>query len=94
MTKTIYKYTLPFDSGMATVRMPRGAKILAAREHGSYIGIWAEVIVDNPSEERSFIVAMTGGDCPDGRYIGTASFFDGRYIAHVYDVTATRGKEV
>lgn len=89
--RTIYKFTVRPD--MLKVQMPKGAKILTAREQFDEICIWAEVDTDRPNEMRHFEVYGTGHPTPaDGigqsrEYIGTAHLEGGALVFHVYEYT-------
>jgi hypothetical protein len=89
---TIWKFPLPSHGG-ASVKMPKGARILSVQNQGEHPTLWAMV---NPSEQvekehRHFFVAMTGH--PLGRHVdahdtflGTVQLAEGAFVAHVFEV--------
>ncbi len=88
---TIWKFEIvPSDGHEVTLTMPRGARVLCAREQRDTICVWAEVDRSAPLEPRRFEVFGTGWDLPPGerRYLGTASIYGGSLIFHVYEPAA------
>lgn len=89
--RTIYKYTVRPDQ--LKVQMPKGARILTAREQFGGICVWAEVDTDQPNEMRHFEVYGTGHRMPSNdmgqsrEYIGTAHLDGGSLVLHVYEYT-------
>lgn len=84
--KTVWKYEWPMPMDRAEFEMPAGAEILHAREQRNAVCLWAKVDDARPKEKRQFILSGTGHPAPDGKYIGTASLFDGNLILHVFEV--------
>lgn len=87
---TIYKYELWPDA--LKIEMPKGAKILTAREQHDKICLWAEVNTDNATEVRTFEIFGTGHQIPydmgvSRDYIGTAMLEGGSLVMHVYEYT-------
>lgn len=82
--KTIWKF---WPGERSSLSMPRGAKVLTAREQGDGVCIWVEVDPDQPREERRFAVYRTGHKLPaePGAYIGTAMLAGGLLVLHVYE---------
>ena len=90
--RTIHKYTLL--PGRLKVQMPKGAKVLTAREQIDDVCVWAEVDTTAPKEIRVFEVFGTGQAIPQGmgmewRYVGTAHLEGGALVFHVYEYLGT-----
>ena len=86
--KTIYKYEI--SPHKLRLEMPKGARILAAREQFENICIWAEVDTEQPQETRYFEVFGTGHAMHEDmgvsrEYLGTAVLGGGALILHVYE---------
>lgn len=82
--KTIWKYVL---SPLGTYSIPRGAKVLAAREQQDRVCIWVLVDPDEVKELRTFVVVGTGCPVPDGNleYLGMAHLRGGEYVFHIFE---------
>lgn len=83
--RKIYKYTL-HEHGKSLLPLPVGAKILHVADQQGAVQLWAEVPPGERLESRTFHVAYTGGEAPDGAYIGTAITPGGNIVRHVYEV--------
>lgn len=83
----IWKYTL---QPRTRVPMPKGAKVLCAREQAGNVCIWAEVDPTAPKENRAFEVFGTGHEMADQprTYIGTVVLSGGALVFHVYESTS------
>ncbi len=84
--KAIWKFGL---SEHCTIDLPKGARILTAREQGDDVCIWVEVNPEAPSEKREFRVFGTGFSLPENlvmNYLGTAHLHGGRLVLHAYEV--------
>lgn len=85
--KSIWKFELP-KSGK--IQMPRNSKILSVQaQHGVPV-IWAEVITENETEERSFEAFAIGQELPNKapmKYLGTVQLSNGVFIWHIYETT-------
>ncbi len=97
MAKTIWKFMPQLnnsDMSVATVDMPAGARVLAAREQGDELCIWAEVDPSEVMQTRYFHVFGTGHKMPDdpGAYVGTALLYSGTLVLHVYAVKTQHPK--
>ena len=90
MNKTIYKYELAVDAFTQTIIMPKGAKILHFGNQNNALMIWAEVDPSWVEETRFFRVLATGANnYPEDQklsYVGTALFYDGAFVWHLYEV--------
>ncbi len=91
MSKTIYKYTIDFNSeGHAQVKMPEYATILSVGHQGdpSEPLLWAEVDPMNATVTRYFQIKGTGHDLDDTErhYIGTVNFHPIGLVWHIYEV--------
>ena len=82
---TIWKYELSPD--VLFYDLPRGAKILSAREQGETICFWAEVDPGAPKEPRKMMAFGTGHTIPQEpmRFVGTAYLQHGSLVFHVYE---------
>ena len=86
----IWKFPLP-QVHSNEVAMPRGAEVISVAEQGGQLVLWAAVCPDNEFEIRTFVVAMTGIDLPEGRdrvHVGTVLLHDGRLVLHVLELSA------
>ena len=83
--KTIWKYEL--KELINEIRMPRGAIVLCAREQHNKICIWVEIDDSVTYAKRTFVLAGTGHQKPDGEltYLGTAMLDGGDIVMHVYE---------
>lgn len=89
MPRTIWKFTLaPTDE--QTIDIPSGARLIAAREQGDDVCVWAEVDPGAPTDPRTFRVAGTGHPLPDRpmTHVGTAMPHGGDLVFHVYELAA------
>lgn len=87
--RTIWKFTLALG-GHQSIRMPKGAQIIALQMQGGMPQIWAVV---NPREDevvhREFVTYGTGhafnvaGE--PKTYIGTYQLDDGALVFHVFE---------
>lgn len=89
--KTIFKYRLdPATTERHLISMPVGATILVAQNQAEAVTIWAEVEPDGPTEEREFLVCMTGQPCPTLRrkkqFLGTVQLDGGALVLHIYEL--------
>lgn len=87
--KTVHKYVLP-DGARVAINMPDGAEVLTARKQGDCICVWARVDPAAPAVRREFHLSTTGDTLPPdiGRYLGTAMFYGGSFVVHVFEVAA------
>jgi hypothetical protein len=90
--KTVWKFPIP-DAFDFSLRLPEGAKILAAAEqHGGY-ALWALVEPTMPRERRAFRLFGTGQPIPDGpgepQLLHVATFLagepSGRLVWHLFE---------
>lgn len=85
---TIWKYVLQPQN--LTIKIPKGATILTAREQNNEICIWAEVNPANMQKDYSFEIFGTGDKIItdnigiERQYVGTAFINDGKFVFHVY----------
>lgn len=86
--KTIWKYPLQVTD-MQTLRIPKGARLLATQAQGGEPSIWAIVDPDAPKVERVIAMFGTGHPLPDqldtNSYIGTFQLHGGAVVFHVFD---------
>lgn len=88
--KTIHKF--PLFVNKLDIEMPKGARILTAREQHDTICVWAEVDTAQQTERRRFEVFGTGHPMREDmgisrEYIGTAILEGGALVLHVYEYT-------
>jgi len=92
--KTIWKYEFPIV-GEFTLSLPIEAKVLTAfvqvPNHGRSRSacLWAEVElfdIDVSPIKRDFVVVGTGHPIPEGDLRWVATFQDGQFIWHLYEV--------
>lgn len=81
----VHKYRLPMIPDTISVSIPLNAEVLAVREQGTFIAIWARVNTDNSMELKTYHVVETGKEAPMGKYLGTACFGGGLYVLHVFE---------
>lgn len=88
--RIIHKYQIP-AAGSGTVRVPKGAFVLFAREQHNVACIWALVDPQAEMANRLFLAAETGGMAiPDGsRYLGTCMLDGGYYVLHIFEPAQT-----
>jgi hypothetical protein len=82
MSRVIYKY----EVNNGPIQMPKGAEILTVQmQHGKPM-LWALVDIDHSNESRAIVIIGTGHDFdfPDYKYIAT--FQDGAYVWHVFEI--------
>lgn len=79
--RRIFKYEV--NPRWPSVAMPKGARLLTADVQGGGIMLWAEVDVQAPPVDRRIVVAVTGGEVPDGTWLATVQI--GAFVFHVYD---------
>lgn len=84
--KSVHKYVLPAGRGRYTVPIREGAILRLVGSQGDRLALWYEVDPTAELKEEEFHLLHTGEEFdPSGMgYIGTASFFAGNYIVHVY----------
>lgn len=91
--KKIYKFVLT-GSGKSyptavDVPMPIGAKIISVGNQLEKVCLWAEVETTAPTENRTFVVFVTGDTIEpigcDLKFIGTVILKGGTAVAHVYE---------
>ena len=83
--KSIWKYVLQPE---CTIEMPGGAQVLAVREQGQDICLWALVDPSAEKVERRFVGFGTGHDVPDQSmaFLGTAHLAGGALVFHVFEL--------
>jgi hypothetical protein len=83
---TIWKFDLE-TTDVQTVKMPRGAEIIAVQTQRDTPRLWAVVDPKMPLVSRTFYVVGTGHEFTTGnkRYIGTYQLMDGSLVFHVFE---------
>lgn len=89
----IHKYTLAVSNsgdnllGEYVIQMPKGAVPLAVGvQFNERLVLWAKVDDRAPMIVHKFMGVPTGGVAPAAMYLGVASFSDGGFIVHVFDL--------
>jgi hypothetical protein len=88
--KVIHKYQLQFNDTVS-VQMPRGAKVLSAKEQYGSIYVWAEVDPDEPVfTTRTFRMHGTGHghDAENNVFIDTVMMREGAFVLHIFELVA------
>jgi hypothetical protein len=85
MSGTIWKWEVPLSSVVFALEMPVGAEILSVQTQNSEGVMWARVDPQAPTALRRFHIAVTGGDCPDGSYVGTYQLSASAFVAHLFE---------
>lgn len=89
--RTIYKYIIPQSGGLQCIKMRKDAQIISVQMQGGSLCLWAEVMADNPEEDREFQVFGTGEEIPlnandEGFNFGwQGTVQDGAFVWHVYE---------
>ena len=88
MSNVIWKYSMG-PTMDHTLSMPRGAEAIHADIQEGTFQLWA--IIPNPEaekEDRHFLIAPTGGPGDDrvAKQNHVATFQDGHYVWHVFEV--------
>ena len=86
---TIHKYTFE-PSGEITLRMPKGAQVLSFQNQNDTPTIWAMANSEAEKVDINFMIFGTGHKIPDEPhllYIGTAQFYNGRLVWHLFKRT-------
>lgn len=89
MHNAIWKFIIPNHAGTHDIYAPAGARPLSIGVTSDGLCCWMRV--DTNEERRTKVpltVCTTGGEMPNaalfGRFLGTAIFRDGHYVAHVF----------
>lgn len=86
MARQIFKYQIGV-TGIQSVPMPEGAKILAVQTQYGVPVIWAMVDPDKPTTDVVIVTVGTGHIVPvEGplHHIGTYQMDEGRFVGHVF----------
>jgi len=86
--KTIWKAALQVCDEQ-TVLMPKGSKILYAREQNNQPCIWygCDPGKADENENRVIFIRGTGHPLPKiGNYVGTCMLDNGRLVLHIFDL--------
>ena len=83
--KTIWKYALDLDRGLA-FDMPKDAEILDVQLQDTNPVMWAVVDPDAPLERRQFAIVGTGGPITFDAYEHVATYQDGPDVWHILEV--------
>ena len=69
-----------------TISLPRGARLLYAREQGENVCVWALVDLKEVATSRTLLVYGTGHPIERaGPYLGSAHLDGGRLVFHVFE---------
>ena len=83
--QTIWKYKLDIVE-LQFVNMPLNSKILTVMMQDTQLCLWAEVLPDIPTEDRTIEIFGTGNPMDytvNRKYIGSVN--DGVFIWHIYE---------
>ena len=94
MAETIWKYELEVTDDQV-IKVPKDAKFLMTAQAQpnrhlrlkAALCVWAIVDPDKPRVDVKFKVLGTGNPCdigPNFGYLGTAQFFEGSLVFHVF----------
>lgn len=84
MARQVWKYTLE-RFGPSSLSVPIGAEILSVQVQGASVAMWALVDPSAPLVVRSFLLAGTGHDLPDGGLVHRGTVLDGVFVWHVFE---------
>ena len=86
MTKTIWKFPLPYGGEAIHIPMPLNAEIIHIDLQGLVPCLWAEIPDTGAEEEtRMFAIFGTGFEIPSSAtHLGT--FIQGGFVWHVYEL--------
>jgi hypothetical protein len=89
--RKIFKYNVPVDDNVTTLKMPMDADIVhVASQNGdpTSVQFWAYVFPDNEQVERNFVVVGTGHNIPDVNveYLGAAICYGGQLVWHLLEL--------
>lgn len=83
---TIYKYSVPFEGVVGSIKLPIDAKIVDFNFQYHEPFIWAEVDTQLITEDRQFIVYGTGHMIDEkAKYIATAH--NAGFVWHLYEIS-------
>jgi hypothetical protein len=78
------------DYGNADLKLHRGATILHFAEHRGRMCVWEQHDVDEVEVEvRRFRIAVAGDPFPNlmpAHHVGTALFYGGDYVFHLFEL--------
>lgn len=85
--RAIWKYVLTAGTGMTSIPMKRGARILSAHNQAERICLWALVDPAAPDVRHGVAVVTTGQAIPDDvpPFVGTVLLAGGSVVVHVFD---------
>ncbi len=96
MTLTVHKYPLQ-PQHRNTLYLPQSARILTAQEQHGDVTLWAllDPAPDVVRSPRTFATYYTGTPIPDqpGQYIGTVQLHHGSTVIHVFEESASVGRD-
>jgi hypothetical protein len=84
--RVVWKYGLPL-SGRSRLEIPVGAIVRSVGAQGQALVVWIEVDPGEKSTEEVRLLSVLTGEAfvgENARFIGTALFEGGAFIAHVY----------
>jgi hypothetical protein len=91
MTRKVFKYAIAVEdiqSDLISLPMPTAAEVLSVQNQNERLTFWALVDPDWPTSALRFRVVGTGHVVPvnPGVWLGTAQFFGGDLVLHVFQV--------
>ena len=90
----VWKYKLTYNTRQV-LELPIGSKVLSFQSQKEQPVIWVLVEADEPDalcESHTFILLETGQCFSESSlvYIGTAQFYGGDYVLHLFELSGGR----
>lgn len=84
---TIWKYELPTHPS-EPLRLPANAKFLSVQEQNNRPVMWFAIETKEPTDDRYFLLAVTGGYLPTNykSYLGTFQLNHGTFVGHLFEL--------
>lgn len=85
--RMIFKYGLDWTKpGTQQLRLPEAAEFLSVQNQKGEVCLWFAVDLQATLETRSFELAVTGDNVPEGCYLGTLQLVGGDFVIHLFEV--------
>ena len=88
MTFTVHKFSFAAEPGVHEVDVRQTLGCLMAREQHDRVAVWFHTEPGQHTVTRKIAIVETGKPAPDPntcRYLGSAMFFNGGYVLHVFE---------
>ena len=78
---------IKFKLGIGTTRLevPKHATLLSIQVQHEEVVAWFNADCSGKTI-RTFVSCVTGGEAPDGAYVGTVQLEGGRFVLHYFEV--------